>query len=341
MSSVSADASTGLLPDYLLTRQQLQTMYTTMLLSRRLEERMLTLQRQGQAPFVIAGVGQEAAQVGAGMALQPGVDYIAPYYRDLALNIVFGMTAREAMLNALAKIEDPNSFGRQMPSHWGNRERHILTQSSVVATQLLHATGLALAAKMRNDPIVALTSCGEGSTSRGDFHEALNFAAIHKLPVIFFIENNGYAITEKTEKAMATEHVADRVSGYGLRGQVVDGMDVVAVYHTVKAVADQARRGNGPYLIEAKCYRLWPHSSDDDDTRYRPKAELEEWTKKDPITVFRDRLLADAVFTPEELVAIDSRVTEEVRDATQWALSRPDPKPEDALGFVFKEAADA
>lgn len=341
MSSVSAESPAGLVPEYHLTRERLRTMYATMVLARKLEERMLTLQRQGQAPFIIAGVGQEAAQVGAGMALQVGTDYIAPYYRDLAMNLVFGMTAREAMLNCLAKIDDPNSFGRQMPAHWGHRARHVVTQSSVVATQLLHATGLALAAKMRNDPIVVLTSCGEGSTSRGDFHEAMNFAAIHKLPVIFFIENNGYAITEKTEKAMATEHVADRAAGYGLRGQVVDGMDVVAVYHTVKAVADQARRGQGPYLIEAKCYRLWPHSSDDDDTRYRPKAELEEWSRKDPITVFRDRLIEDNVFSEEELAAIDAQATEDVRDAAQWALAQPDPKPEDALGFVFKEAGDA
>jgi len=341
MSSASTETSSAVVPEYLLTREQLESMYSTMVLARRLEERMLTLQRQGQAPFVIAGVGQEAAQVGAGMALHVGTDYIAPYYRDLAMNLVFGMTAREAMLNALAKIDDPNSFGRQMPAHWGNRGRHIVTQSSVVATQLVHATGIALAAKLSNDPIVVLTSCGEGSTSRGDFHEALNFAAIHKLPVIFFIENNGYAITEKTEKAMATENAADRAAGYGLRGQVVDGMDVVAVYHTVKAVADEARRGKGPYLIEAKCYRLWPHSSDDDDTRYRPKAELEEWTKKDPITVFRDQLIEDAVFTEEELAAIDANTVEHVRDATQWALAQPDPKPEDALGFVFKESPDA
>ncbi len=341
MSSASTETSPAVVPEYLLTREQLESMYSTMVLARRLEERMLTLQRQGQAPFVIAGVGQEAAQVGAGMALRVGTDYIAPYYRDLAMNLVFGMTAREAMLNALAKIDDPNSFGRQMPAHWGNRGRHIVTQSSVVATQLVHATGIALAAKLSNDPIVVLTSCGEGSTSRGDFHEALNFAAIHKLPVIFFIENNGYAITETTEKAMATPNAADRAAGYGLRGQVVDGMDVVAVYHTVKAVADEARRGKGPYLIEAKCYRLWPHSSDDDDTRYRPKAELEEWTKKDPITVFRDQLIEDTVFTEEELAAIDANTVEHVREATQWALAQPDPKPEDALGFVFKESPDA
>lgn len=322
---------------YLLSEAQLEEMYSKMLLARRLNERMLALNRQGRAPFVIAGAGQEAAQVGAAMALRPGVDYLAPYYRDLGVNLVFGMTAREAMLNCLAKRDDPNSYGRQMPSHWGSTPRHVLTQSSVVATQLLHAAGVALAAKLRNDPVVVLASCGEGSTSRGDFHEALNFSAIHRLPVIFYVENNGYAISERTDKEMATEHVADRARAYGMHSAVVDGMDAVAVYQTVRPAADQARRGGGPFLIEAKCYRLWPHSSDDDDSRYRPKKELEEWSRKDPITLFRSRVEEDGVFPREDLDEIEANVAEEVREATEWALAQPDPEPEDALGFVFKE----
>ncbi len=323
--------------EYLLSEQQLEDMYYYMLLSRRLNERMLALNRQGRAPFVIAGAGQEAAQVGAAMALKKGTDYLAPYYRDLGMNLVLGMTAREAMLNLLAKRDDPNSFGRQMPSHWGNSARRIVTQSSVVTTQLVHATGIGLAAKLRKDPIVVLTCCGEGSTSRGDFHEALNFAAIHKLPVIFYVQNNGYAITSRTDKEMPLENVADRARGYGIQSAMVDGMDCIAVYQTVKPAIDQARRGGGPYLIEAKCYRLWPHSSDDDDTRYRPKAELEEWTKKDPVTTFRDRVVSEGVFPAEDLEEIEKRVEEEVREAAQWALMQPDPAPEDALGFVYKE----
>jgi 2-oxoisovalerate dehydrogenase E1 component alpha subunit len=312
-------------------------MYYRMLLARRLNERMLALNRQGRAPFVIAGAGQEAAQVGAAMALKQGVDYLAPYYRDLGMMLVLGMDAREAMLNLLGKRDDPNSHGRQMPAHWGNRERHVVTQSSVVATQLLHATGIALAAKMRNDPIVVMTCCGEGSTSRGDFHEALNFSAIHKLPVIFFIQNNGYAITERNEKEMPVAHVADRARGYGLRGAVVDGMDGIAVYQTVKPAVDQARRGGGPFLIEAKCYRLWPHSSDDDDSRYRPRKELEEWARKDPLTVFRSRVESGGVFPKEDLDEIEQRVDAEVKEAVEWALTQPDPAPEDALGDVYKE----
>ncbi len=322
---------------YLLSEQQLEDMYYYMLLARRLNERMLVLNRQGRAPFVIAGVGQEAAQVGAAMAMNKGEDYLAPYYRDLGMNLVLGMTAREAMLNLLGKRDDPNSHGKQMPSHWGNSERRILTGSSVVATQLLHATGVALAAKMRKDPIVAVTCCGEGSTSKGDFHEALNFASIHRLPVIFFVQNNGYAITESTEKEMAVEHVADRARAYGMQSAVVDGMDCIAVWQTVKPAIDQARRGGGPFLIEAKCYRLWAHSSDDDDSRYRPKAELEEWSKKDPVTTFHDRVVNDGIFPREDLEEIEQRVEQEVRDAAQWAMMQPDPEPEDTLGYVYKE----
>jgi 2-oxoisovalerate dehydrogenase E1 component alpha subunit len=329
--------SSQTIPDYLLSERQLEDMYYYMLLARRLNERMLALNRQGRAPFVIAGAGQEAAQVGAAMALKKGEDYLVPYYRDLGMNLVLGMTPREAMLNLFGKRDDPNSYGRQMPSHWGNRERRIVTQSSVVATQLLHATGIALAAKMRKDPIVALTCCGEGSTSRGDFHEALNFAAIHRLPVIFYVENNGYAISERSEKEMPVEHVADRARAYNMQSAVVDGMDCVAVYQTVRPAVDQARRGGGPFLIEAKCYRLWPHSSDDDDTRYRPKEELEEWTKKDPVKVFRQRVETDGIFPREDLDEIEQRVEQEVRDAAQWAAMQPDPAPEDALGFVYKE----
>ncbi|HNM79197.1 MAG TPA: thiamine pyrophosphate-dependent dehydrogenase E1 component subunit alpha [Tepidiformaceae bacterium] len=323
--------------EYLLSEQQLADMYYYMLLARRLNERMLALNRQGRAPFVIAGAGQEAAQVGAAMALKRGTDYLAPYYRDLGMMLVFGMTAREAMLNLLAKRDDWNSYGRQMPSHWGSPDRKIVTQSSVVTTQFVHAAGIALAAKMKKDPIVVLTCCGEGSTSRGDFHEALNWASIHQLPVIFFVQNNGYAISERNEKAMPVKHVADRKRAYNMQGAVCDGMDGIAVYQTVRPAVDQARNGGGPHLIEAKCYRLWAHSSDDDDSRYRPKKELEEWAKKDPIKLFRDRVESDGIFPREELDEIEARVEEEIREATQWALMQPDPAPEDALGFVYKE----
>ena len=339
-SQTRVPRSSEMLHDYLLSEEQLESMYRYMLLSRRLEERMMTLNRQGRADFVIAGAGQEAAQVGAGMALKAGVDYAAPYYRDLGVMLVLGMTAREAMLNTLGKLDDPNSFGRQMTSHWGSVDRRVITQSSVVATQLVHAVGVALAAKMRNDPIVVFASCGEGSTSRGDFHEALNFAAIHKLPVIFFVENNGYAISVRTEKEMPVPHVADRASAYGIQSAVVDGLDAIAVYQTVRPAVDQSRRGGGPFLIEAKCFRMWAHSSDDDHRRYRPREELENWTSRDPIALFRARVEEDCLFPPEDLDAIESGVDVEVRAAEKWAFDQPDPVGEDALGFVYKDADD-
>jgi 2-oxoisovalerate dehydrogenase E1 component alpha subunit len=322
---------------YLLSEQQLEEMYSTMLLARRLNERMLALNRQGRAPFFIGGAGQEAAQVGAAMALRRGEDYLVPYYRDLAMNLVFGMSAREAMLNLLAKRDDPHGGGRQMPSHWGIASRRVVTGSSVVATQFVHAAGIGLGAKLSDDPIVVLACCGEGSTSKGDFHEALNFAAIHKLPVIFYVQNNGYAISESTDKEMPIKHVADRARAYNMHSASVDGMDCIAVYQTVRPAVDQARRGGGPFLIEARCYRLWAHSSDDDDSRYRPKAELEEWTQKDPITTFRQRVVDDHIFPPEDLDEIEARIDDEVRDAVEWATDQPDPEPEDALGFVYVE----
>lgn len=270
-------SSNDIADDFALNHDQLEQMYYAMVLARRLSERMLTLNRQGRAPFVIAGVGQEGAQVGAALTVKRGGDYVAPYYRDLALNLVLGMTAREAMLNVLAKRDDPNSYGRQMPAHWASTERRVVTHSSVVTTQFLHAAGIALGAKLRGDPIVVLATCGEGSTSRGDFHEALNFSAIHRLPVIFLIESNGYAITESPEKQMAVKNVADRALAYGMQHATVDGMDAIAVYETMRPCVEQARNGNGPFLIEARCYRFWAHSSDDDDRRYRAQEEVEAW----------------------------------------------------------------
>jgi 2-oxoisovalerate dehydrogenase E1 component alpha subunit len=213
----------------------------------------------------------------------------------------------------------------------------VVTGSSVVATQFVHAAGIGLGAKLSNDPIVVLACCGEGSTSKGDFHEALNFAAIHKLPVIFYVQNNGYAISESTDKEMPIKHVADRARAYNMQSASVDGMDCIAVYQTVRPAVDQARRGGGPFLIEARCYRLWAHSSDDDDSRYRPKAELEEWTQKDPITTFRQRVVDDHIFPAEDLDEIEARIDDEVRDAVEWATDQPDPEPEDALGFVYAE----
>jgi 2-oxoisovalerate dehydrogenase E1 component alpha subunit len=320
-----------------LTAAQLTEMYTRMVQARRIADRMLVLQRQGRAPFVISGQGQEACQVGAAFALKRGTDWLFPYYRDLGMCLTIGMTPAELFLNFFAKRDDPNSHGVQMAAHWGSKALRIVSGSSPVTTQLLHATGAALAAKLRNKKEVCVTSLGEGSTAQGDFHEALNFASIHKLPVIFYVENNGYAISEASWKEMAVANVADRAPAYGMRGQVVDGNDVLAVYQTVKWAVDEARRGHGPALIEAKTYRIVPHSSDDDDRRYRTRKELEEWMKKDPIDRFRKYLGDEGLLSEQHASEIESTIEAEIKAAIAAAEAAPDPLPEDALRHVYAE----
>jgi 2-oxoisovalerate dehydrogenase E1 component alpha subunit len=316
---------------------QLVEMYTRMVEARRIADRMLVLQRQGRAPFVISGQGQEACQIGAAYALKRGTDWLFPYYRDLGMCLTLGMTPLELFLNFFAKRDDPNSHGTQMGAHWSKQSLRIVSGSSPVTTQLLHAVGAALAAKLRKKKEVCLTSLGEGSTAQGDFHEALNFASVHKLPVVFYVENNGYAISEPTWKEMAVPNVADRASAYGMRGQVVDGNDALAVYQTVKWAVGEARRGHGPALIEAKTYRIVPHSSDDDDRRYRTRSELEEWMKRDPIDRFRKYLSEEGVLSAERAAEIDQRVEAEIREAIEQAQAAPDPLPEDALKHVYAE----
>ncbi|HLZ73089.1 MAG TPA: thiamine pyrophosphate-dependent dehydrogenase E1 component subunit alpha [Dehalococcoidia bacterium] len=316
---------------------QLVLMYTQLVQARRIADRMVVLQRQGRAPFVISGQGQEACQIGAANALKRGTDWLFPYYRDLGMCLAFGMTPVELFMNFFAKQDDPNSHGVQMAAHWSRRASRIVSGSSPVATQLLHATGCALAAKLRKKKEVCLTSLGEGSTAQGDFHEALNFAAIHKLPVIFYVENNGYAISEPIWKQMAVPNVADRAPAYGMRGQVVDGNDLLAVYQTVKWAVGEARRGHGPALIEAKTYRIVPHSSDDDDRRYRTREELQSWMKRDPIDRFRKYLLDEAVLSEAKVQEIQETVDAQIAAAIREAEAAPDPAPEAALRHVYAE----
>lgn len=265
-------------------------MYETMLLARKLDERMWLLNRAGKIPFVISCQGQEAAQVGAAFALDRTKDYVLPYYRDMGVVLTFGMTARELMLAAFAKAEDPNSGGRQMPGHFGQKKNRIVTGSSPVTTQVPHAVGFALAAKMEKKDFVAFVTFGEGSSNQGDFHEGANFAGVHKLPVIFMCENNKYAISVPISKQLACEKVSDRAVGYGMPGYTVDGTDPLEVYRVVKEAADRARRGEGPTLIEAVTYRLTSHSSDDDHRVYRTEEELAEARAKDPIITFANYL---------------------------------------------------
>lgn len=263
-----------------LSDEQVLEMFRTMLLARKIDERMWLLNRAGKIPFVISCQGQEAAQVGAAFALDREKDYALPYYRDMGVVLAFGMTAKELMLSAFAKAGDPNSGGRQMPGHFGQKKNRIVTGSSPVTTQVPHAVGIALAGKMEKKDLVTFVTFGEGSSNQGDFHEGANFAGVHKLPVIFMCENNKYAISIPVEKQLACKNVSDRAIGYGMPGYTIDGNDPLAVYKAIKEAADRGRRGEGPTLIETVSYRLTAHSSDDDDRVYRDKEEVEEAKKK-------------------------------------------------------------
>lgn len=320
-----------------LSDEQVLDMYRTMLMARKIDERMWLLNRSGKIPFVISCQGQEAAQVGASFALDRDKDYVAPYYRDMGVVLAFGMTAQDLMLSGFAKAEDPNSGGRQMPGHFGQKKNRILTGSSPVTTQLPHAVGVALASKMEKKDIVSLVTLGEGSSNQGDFHEGLNFAGVHKLPVITMVENNKYAISVPQEKQIASENVSDRAVGYGMPGFTIDGNDPLAVYEAVKAAADRARNGEGPTLIETVSYRLTPHSSDDDDRTYREREEVEEAKKKDSLITFKKYLQEAGVLTEDKEKEMNDELTKIINDATDYAENAPYAEPESALKYVYAE----
>ncbi|QTN01499.1 thiamine pyrophosphate-dependent dehydrogenase E1 component subunit alpha [Sediminibacillus dalangtanensis] len=312
-------------------------MYRTMLLARRIDERMWLLNRAGKIPFVISCQGQEAAQVGAAFALDRTKDYALPYYRDMGVVLAFGMTAKELMLSGFAKAEDPNSGGRQMPGHFGQKKNRIVTGSSPVTTQVPHAVGIALAGKMEEKDFVSLVTFGEGSSNQGDFHEGANFAGVHKLPVIFMVENNKYAISVPVSKQLACEKVSDRAQGYGMPGFTVDGNDPLAVYEAVKQAADRGRRGEGPSLIEAVSYRLTAHSSDDDDRTYRQKEEVEAARQEDSIHTFSAYLRELGILTEEKEQEMQNEIMSLVNEATDYAENAAYADPETIFNYVYAE----
>ena len=318
-----------------LSLERLREMFETMLLARAVDERQWILNRQGREAFHISCQGHEGSGVGSAFALDRDRDVMVPYYRSLAAVIAFGVTPRELFLSALAKADDPMSGGRQMPAHYGLARARILTSGSPVATQIPHATGAALASKIRGDGAVAITYFGDGASSKGDFHEGLNFAAIHKLPAIFLCENNHYAISVPSSKQMAVRSVADRAVGYGMFGESVDGTDTLAVYRAVSLAAKRARAGEGPTLIESNVVRLTPHSSDDDDRRYRPEAEREEARHHDPLDVFRSYLREHRLLDDEGEAAMRGRIQHEVETALEEAEAAALPVPETAFDQVY------
>lgn len=320
-----------------LSDEMVLDMFRTMLLARRIDERMWLLNRSGKIPFVISCQGQEAAQVGAAFALDRKLDYVLPYYRDVGVVLAFGMTARDLMLSGFAKLEDPNSGGRQMPGHFGQKRNRIVTGSSPVTTQVPHAVGIALAGKMNREKLVTFVTFGEGSSNQGDFHEGINFASVHKLPVIFMCENNKYAISVPISKQLACENVSDRAIGYGIPGVTVDGNDPLAVYQAVKEAADRARAGHGPTLIETVSYRLTPHSSDDDDRVYRTQEEVAEAKIKDALFTFSQYLKDVGVMDEDREKQLNEEVMQIVNEATDYAEQAPYASPEYAMKHVYGE----
>ncbi len=319
-----------------LDEDDLRRMHYNMLVARRVDERSWILNRQGKAAFVISCQGQEGCQVGAAYNLRPGYDYAYPYYRDHAIVTTLGVSARDELLALLGRKEDPNSGGRQMPGHFSSRELNIVTASAPIGVQFPQAAGSALAFKMRGEDGVVLACGGEASTSQGDWHEAMNMAGIHDLPVVFMIENNVYAISVPSALQVAG-CIARRAEGYGFPGHEVDGNDVLAVYEVAKEAFERARAGEGPTLIEAKTYRMTAHSSDDDDRRYREREEIEEWRLKDPIVRFERYLMENGLLDEESKEALEAEIRAEVAEASDYAESAPFADPEEALEGVYAE----
>ncbi|TYP77847.1 thiamine pyrophosphate-dependent dehydrogenase E1 component subunit alpha [Paenibacillus methanolicus] len=319
-----------------LSDDQAIDMYATMLTARKFDERNLLLQRAGKINFHVSGIGQEPAQVAAAFALDREQDYFLPYYRDYGFVLGVGMTVRELMLSVFAKAEDPNSGGRQMPGHFGHKKLRIVTGSSPVTTQVPHAVGIALAAKMKRKKFVSFVTFGEGSSNQGDFHEGCNFAGVHKLPVIIMCENNRYAISTPLHKSVSG-NIYERAIGYGFPGIRVDGNDPLEVYRVVKEARERAVAGEGPTLIEAMMYRLSPHSTSDNDLAYRTKEEVDEYRAKDGVQHYKQYLIDCGIWNEEKDAELLQKIRAVIDDATEYGDRAPFPQPESVLRHVYAE----
>ncbi len=337
-----------------LSREQLVAMYRTMVLSRRLDDEEIKLKRRNQIYFQISGAGHEAVLVAMGACLRPAYDWFYPYYRDRALCLQLGVTPYEMLLEATGAADDPASGGRQMPSHWGHRKLHIVTQSSPTGTQVLPAVGCAEAgaylshegakagvrARFERDEVVYV-SLGDGTTSEGEFWEGLNSASNLRLPVLFLVEDNGYAISVPVDKQTAGGDIGKLVRTFpDLLVLAVDGTDPLASYRVCKEAATYCRERRGPALVHARVTRPYAHSMSDDHAMYRSQEELEAEKARDPIPRFAATLVQEGLAKPEELEAIGHNVDAELRDAVDRAVVAPKPRPEDALLYVYSPSVD-
>jgi 2-oxoisovalerate dehydrogenase E1 component alpha subunit len=319
-----------------LTDEQLRAMLRNMLLQRQLDNRGFQLNRQGKVPFALGSEGHEALQAGAAMAFNRGTDILAPYYRDLGLCLGIGLSPYEIMLSIFAREADHNG-GRQFPNHYSSKAAGLMSFSSILAAHIPHAVGAAYAIKYRNQTGRAvLCTCGDGTTSEGEWHESMNFAAIHKLPMVMLVENNGWAISTPLAKQMGQPEIWKRAAGYGMPGMRFNGLDPVETYAVVKEAMDRARSGGGPSLVEGTCFRYLAHSTDDNDLTYRTREEVLEQRKLDPIPRFEALLVEHGVMSPRDVEAMRKDVLRETNEATDKAEAMPYPQSADLYTHVYE-----
>jgi 2-oxoisovalerate dehydrogenase E1 component alpha subunit len=319
-----------------LSDEQLRAMLRNMIMQRTLDNRGFQLNRQGKIPFATGSEGHEGIHAGAAMAFERGRDVLAPYYRDIGLCVGIGMEPLDALLSMFARGADI-SGGRQFPNHYTNKKLGMLSVSSIIAAQCTHAVGVAYAFKLRKEHDRAvLCTFGDGATSEGEWHEAVNFAAIHKLPVVFLCENNEWAISTPREHQMAIRDIVQKADGYGLPGVIVDGSDPIAVYDVISAAFGRARSGGGPTLVEAKCYRFLSHTTDDDDRTYRTREEIERHRHLDPVPRFEKTLVEHGIMTVADIDAMKKDVLREVNEVTDRAEALPYPEPHELYTNVYE-----
>ncbi len=302
-----------------LTIEDLVDCYHRMVLVRTIDERIWALNRQGKVPIAASCQGHEAAQLGSLLAAEKDADcFLFPYYRDLALKIGVGLTPAEVMCSFMGKVGDPYSNARQFPLQGADLRHRVIQISNVVGAGLTQATGYSLACKMLGDGTVTLAYFGDGSSSQGEAHEAMNFAGVHRLPIVFICENNRYAISVPQGSQMAIEDVASRSAGYGFPGIVVDGMNLTKSYEATRDAITHAR-SQGPVLLEMKLERFMPHTTDDDDRRYRPADEVKEARQRDPVVTLAAQLVDHGALTEQQVEDIKAQATELTDEATDAA----------------------
>ena len=318
-----------------LAPEVLKTAYRHLVLVRTLDTRMLSLQRQGRIGFYVPSTGEEACQIGSAMALEKR-DWVFPAYREPGAALWKGFPLETLIAQAYGNAQDPQR-GRQMPSHYGSSSIHYVTTSSPVGTQITQAVGAAWAAKLLKEDAVSLTYFGDGATSEGDFHTGMNFAGVFKAPTIFFCKNNQWAISVPVAKQTASKTLAEKARAYGMDGVRLDGNDLLAVYAATKAAVDKARAGGGPTMIEAVTYRMGPHSSSDDPTRYRPKEEVEAWAQRDPIDRMRKYLELKGLWSKDRDDALRAELDDLLQNTIKEVERNPPPPIETLFGDVYAE----